>query len=265
MALKKQKYNPLLKHGFQEVGDDEYTNAEPTLTALGGIPSGSTFDKLSNADMWNALLYPYMAPVVSFAVAPANSLREKGVIVSSPITLTATVTKKSRPIQNVKYYKGTGLIAENKSPNPNGGKDSAVYNSSITENTTLKVVVSDGQSSKEASQSYSFVYPYYYLKSSINSTPGEAELKGSGGTKVVANKGVLNLSFSGEYIYPCFAIPASWGEVKSIVFGPNDYLGSFRCSIENFIQLDGAVVQYRVYTQQNAVTDMAGFTYKISF
>lgn len=41
---------------------ESYTNATPTSIAVGGIAKGTTFENKSMSDMFNALLYPYVAP-----------------------------------------------------------------------------------------------------------------------------------------------------------------------------------------------------------
>lgn len=47
-------------------GDDAtYTNAEPTPIDCFGIPKGSTFDKKTMQEMWDALLYPKLNPTLS--------------------------------------------------------------------------------------------------------------------------------------------------------------------------------------------------------
>jgi hypothetical protein len=74
-----------------------YTNSTPTLQPLGGIPSGSTFSNKTIQEMFDQLLYPYIAPVVS--ISSSNTPREFGSTTST--TLTWSVNKGSSNIQNI--------------------------------------------------------------------------------------------------------------------------------------------------------------------
>jgi len=53
-----------------------YTNPNPTSTTIGGIPSGSTFSKVSNESMWSALLYP--VSFASFQITSCSQILEVG-------------------------------------------------------------------------------------------------------------------------------------------------------------------------------------------
>ena len=74
-----------------------FQNSNPTLTTVGGIPAGSSFSTPQTIQqMFDALLYPYVAPESSIA---SLSNREYGS--TSSITLNWTATKKSNPITSI--------------------------------------------------------------------------------------------------------------------------------------------------------------------
>ena len=75
-----------------------YQNTDLTLRELGGIPIGTSFSTPQTMqDMFDALLYPYVAPGASISISP--SLREYGS--STSVTLNWTATKKSKPITSI--------------------------------------------------------------------------------------------------------------------------------------------------------------------
>lgn len=77
-------------------GVGSYTNASPTPTAVGGIPSGSVFSNRTMTDMFDALLYPYQAPTFSaFGISSQAAVLEVGDSVLSNRTYTWSISNSS--------------------------------------------------------------------------------------------------------------------------------------------------------------------------
>jgi hypothetical protein len=61
-----------------------YSNAEPTPSAFGGVPAGTTFDQVSYTDMFTALLYPYQEPSFTyFSISGVSTTLEVGEVISA--------------------------------------------------------------------------------------------------------------------------------------------------------------------------------------
>jgi len=73
-----------------------YTNLFPTPYTVGGIPAGSTFSNQTMQQMFDALLYPYVAPGASLT---GGFYREYGD--SNVLTLSWSVTKHSKSITTI--------------------------------------------------------------------------------------------------------------------------------------------------------------------
>lgn len=88
----------------------EYTNAAPTPSTLGGIPSGSTFSAEANSDMWTALLYPYQYPAfTSFSISGQATTVEVGVSISGAKTfIWATSNSGNVATNSINIYDVTG-------------------------------------------------------------------------------------------------------------------------------------------------------------
>jgi len=88
----------------------EYTNAAPTPSTLGGIPSGSTFSAEANSDMWTALLYPYQYPAfTSFSISGQATTIEVGVSISGAKTFVWVTSNSGNVATNsINIYDITG-------------------------------------------------------------------------------------------------------------------------------------------------------------
>ena len=109
-----------------------YSNSLPTPDAVGGIPAGSTFTDRTMKQMWDALLYPYKAPVASLS---GGFNREFGS--SNALTLSWSVTKRSESITTI-IVNGTPIVATG---NSQTGTQSATATQNV--NTTFTMTVSD--------------------------------------------------------------------------------------------------------------------------
>ena len=109
-----------------------YSNSLPTPNTVGGIPAGTTFSERTMKQMWDALLYPYIAPAASLS---GGFTREFGD--SNAITLSWSVTKRSESITTI-VVDGTPVVATGN--NQSGTKATTVPQNI---NTTFTMTVSD--------------------------------------------------------------------------------------------------------------------------
>lgn len=106
-----------------------YNNNEPTITQLGGINIGSTFNNLSMQEMWDLLLYPELFPTLTAPSATFTSsetgLREIGLLLN--ITFNSTFNRGSispQYLSTSQFRSGLPNAYEYTGPNLTG-----IYNS----------------------------------------------------------------------------------------------------------------------------------------
>ena len=109
-----------------------YSNSSVTPYTVGGIPAGSTFTNQTMKDMWDALLYPYVAPGASLA---GGFYREYGD--SNALTLSWSATKNSKSITTI-VVNGTPKVATG---NNQSGTQAATSTQNV--NTSFTMTVSD--------------------------------------------------------------------------------------------------------------------------
>jgi hypothetical protein len=109
-----------------------YSNTLATPNTVGGIPAGTTFTNRTMKQMWDALLYPYIAPVASLS---GGFYREYGDV--NTLTLSWSVTKKSESI--------TTIVVDGTPVSPTGNNQSGTKSTTATQNTntTFTMTVSD--------------------------------------------------------------------------------------------------------------------------
>ncbi len=198
----------------------------------------------------------YTSPAISLAASGNGTVREKGTTVSGT-TLTATVTKRSDPIADVKFYQGATLINTATGTIPGGGTQSYVYSTSFSDNISFSATTTDngatgGPTPVSAGASFTFVYPYYYGAGASGKTAAQvAALTKS----VITSTATVNLTLTasaGNVFY--FAYPASYGSLTSILDVNNfETIGDWNVSTANITGLDAAAVSYKIYEFKNPV------------
>ena len=240
-----------------------YNNTTPTVTSLGGIAQGTTFDNVPINELLTNLLYPYIAPTISLSTNPGAQVREFGNPITE-ITLTAKTTKKSKPITEVKFYKGSDVIETVAAPTAGGGTETFKFTEAINANTSFKASVNDGQTNVNSNTvSFTFVYPMY-VGDVTAASPDQDAIKAM--EKLVttkpSSKAKTHTLTSARF---CIAYPASYGNLKSVLDANNfEILDDFVKETKSITGLDGTPQDYNVYTFKNVVT-MTGFTVTYKF
>ena len=162
-----------------------YSNATPVPITIGGISSGTTFSSRTMQQMWDALLYPYIAPGRALSIA-ANSSREYGF--STAVTLNWSVTKNTNSI--------TTIIVDGSPQSPTGNSQAGTKPTTATHSTvpvspsatqTYFMSVGDGSTVQSASTTLTWITRIYWGKidlssienPNLTSNPGSASLCGS--------------------------------------------------------------------------------------
>lgn len=240
-----------------------YTNETATVSALGGIAAGTTFDNMSIQDILTKLLYPYIKPTASVSVTPNGGTYERG----TSVTVTAlkvNATKKSSAIASVVAKNGATTLATVTEGVANGGSFNCLPEEGITltSNTTFTGVVTDvdGGSASANSTTFTFIDPYYYGVVADGTTITSDILKSL--SKDVKTKGNKTYSYTCAGECPVIAYPASYGALKSIM-DPNNFenVAAFTQSSVT-VETLGGNVEYYVYVKTASTITNFAFTFK---
>lgn len=242
-----------------------YTNDTPTITALGGIAVGTTFDNMSVTDVLTKLLYPYTKPTTSISVTPNGGTYEKGTSVSVT-ALKVTATKKSSAIASVVAKQGSTVITTLTENVANGGTFNMLPSEGITltADATFTGVTTDvdGGNTTATSSKFTFIDPYYYGVVADGTTIDETVVKSL--TKDVKAKGSKSYTYTTEGECMVIAYPASYGALKSAL-DPNGFenIASYTKHEIAVTTASGTSVNYFVYVKTaSTVTD---FVIKYSY
>ena len=239
-----------------------------TVSALGGIPAGTNLNDLTIQEVLTKLLFPYIAPSVSASLtySPNASIYEYGRIILVT-KINTSVTKKSESIQSIKFYQNNNLINTISTNCSNGGTFSYTLEPSVsitsnTSNSYFKVIVYDGTTNVTVNtNSFTFVYPYYYGVINNDAEINETLIKSL--TKQVVAKGNKTYSYSPNFQKMVIAYPKSYGVLKSIL-DPNGFeqMASFTLTELNIVGLDGTPQPYYVYSNGASTNTNFNMTFK---
>jgi hypothetical protein len=212
------------------------------------------------------IVITYVAPTISLSAAGSGTVREKGASVASSL-LSATVTKKSDPIDEVRFYEGINLVNTIATPNPAGGVETYNYAVPFTDNISFSAKVDDNGATggpttvTSNTVSFTFVYPYYSGAGAVGLTPAQVGALTKGIQVTAASVAKSFTATAGQVFY--FAQPASYTALNSILDVNNfETIGDWTVSVANITGLDATAQSYRIYAFNNPVT--AG-TYTYTF
>lgn len=229
---------------------ESYTNTTPTPIAVGGIAKGTTFENKSMSEMFNALLYPYVAPSnLVLNASEMNGVFESGTTVTLSSVSWSFNKNSGTPSRLVLKILGeTDITIASGSVATSG---TYRLSKSITASTSAHLVLTYEKGTINSNTVYAtFVYPYYYGVGAVGTDPETL-------TKLVQSKGSKTLSFSPNKQHIIFAYPKSYGDLKSI----KDSNG-FE-NINGFTKTEGgSKVPYLIYTSNEASTNT---NFKLTF
>lgn len=138
-----------------------FQNTNPTPITIGGIDSGTTFTTPTTMqDMWNLLLYPYIATGVSIT---GGGVREFGS--SNAVTLNWSVTKNSEDIQSIVV----NSISEPGAPfttNQSGSQNTFATQDSLT---SFTITANDGTTTSSDSTTVTWQNKRYWGRVDLSS------------------------------------------------------------------------------------------------
>ena len=236
-----------------------------TVNSLGGISANTDLNGLTVKEILNKLLFPYIEPVIAVSTTPNGSVFEKGN--NQTITnVSVSITKKSEIITKIEVLNGTQVIArQNDEAINNGGTFNYNVNVNVpstNKQLTVKVTDNSGNAITKTTNSFTFVYPYYYGVCDEGTTINGDLIKSL--TKSVTSKGTKTVTYTTNNQRMIFAYPKSYGVITKIL-DPNsfDVTSTFTMSQITIIGLDGTGQSYYVYV--NSPSTVSNFNMKFSY
>lgn len=252
-----------------------YTNEDATTISIGGIEKGQSFKDKTYEEMFDALLYPYVAPdKMVVKREPSNLFYERGVN-PTLTSVSASCVVGSKPITQALLFKGsnttqaptqtiTDIVIKDGVASVTFSFDN--YKVSEGEDSHFTVVMSDGKTSlRTETDKFYWVTPFYY-------GVGEEFTKENftSFTKDVSNTEDKVYSFSSRGQKAIIAYPVSYGKLAKITdeLDSIDYTAMFGNPATISLRYDKqgeqpnwGPVDYYVYTSEVFVAD----DYKLKF
>lgn len=176
-----------------------YSNSTPTVSALGGVDVGTTFDNMPITDVLTKILYPYIAPTLnSITLAEAAGTFEYGTK-RTISKVTPNFSKGSKAITSITIGTTSGGSDLYSSSTVTSGTAITLANPKIYDGTTggtIYCTISDGQQSSSKSAAINYAY-YDYSKLTTSTSPDT-----SGATKQTSGGADNTYSYTaGQYLW----------------------------------------------------------------
>ena len=230
---------------FEEGGGVLEAEIKPNVI-MGSVkseyPAGTSIEEIIR-DM----LTEKIAPSVTMNLNPATTLYDETKDSINSLTISAIVTKKTNDIKKIEYFVNNSLVKTNETAGvAAGGAFPYIYNTTIDDDVTIKVVVTDVEGmTATASKTITFIgQSYYGLVDAGTGEPAEALVKTLNKTLKNTKKYVYS-GITTDWAKICYAYPAELGKLTSIMDKVNNfnYTTSFQLNTKT---IDG--ISYYVYT-----------------
>jgi len=247
-----------------------YQNSNQTIISVGGIPSGYSFStQKTMQEMWDALLYPYVPPVISLSIS--NSNREYGN--PNPVSINWSIVKKSNNITSISLTPGTNSTSISPS-NPTSNTGIAIGYGTHSSNpgpftiSYFNMIVNDGSQSVYTFATFSWMNKIYWgtvdLTSignpDLNMNPGSASIisslitdnviKSLTGSELSTTKSKIYNNMGGSGKYLLFAWPSNLNNAYDPIFICNGIVNTAFTRIRNnspFTNNYGFTTNYEVW------------------
>lgn len=229
---------------FEEGGGVLEAEIKPNVT-MGSVkseyPVGTSIEEIIR-DM----LTEKIAPSVTMNLNPATTLYDETKDSINSLTINAIVTKKTNDIKKIEYFVNNSLVKTNETGVTAGGTFTYIYNTTINDDVTIKIVVTDSEGmTATASKKITFIgQSYYGLVDAGTGEPSEAIIKALN-KKLKDTKKYVYSGITTDWAKICYAYPAELGKLTSIMDKVNNfnYTTSFQLNTKT---IDG--ISYYVYT-----------------
>ena len=229
------------------------TRGKQTSANVGGIQEGMDLDGLDLHDIIRKILYPDKKYEItgSLKLNKNGSIFEVGTSVIVEKIILNVVEKGSNPMQQINFYRNNAVVHSMQPTDSTLASYSFDVNDTLTSsvsNSYYRVELKDatGIIVKANTTAVNFYLPYYHGVVSPDFVPNEASIKAM--TKSVAAKAQQSYSFTMREQCACFAYPASYGNLSSIL-DPNGFeqINGFTKKTVTLVDASNKQQQYNVY------------------
>jgi hypothetical protein len=241
-----------------------YIRPNPTTISIGGLPSGTTPNYTTLQEVFDAMLYPFIAPSISLS---SSSLHEKGLTINKTMNYSISLNSAIISTRNILLNNVQEAVINNNSGSYSSPTNLNWSNSPNTtlyypHNFTFRTTYTN-YSQQNSTISVEFAAPTYYGSLDISNVD-ETNIKTL--TKTIRKKANdSNLSFSPTLQRFVYAYPSSYGNLTTIIDQNNfNVFNSFNKTVVSFTLADSTTEFYNVYTS-NADTTQSGFKLTFNF
>lgn len=192
----------------------EFTDSRPSPIKIGDISYGTTFDRMSIADVLRKMIYPYLPPICTIGLANSSGYVEVGTYPNISVKYSITKrTENTLPTKLINMIPSTYPKITTPGQYTVYGNSKGIMVEPVTATTSIFTIkVNDGTSTNSATTSVSGIYPYFYGFTSSNTLTVAAL---STMTKLVEPKAdkTYDLTGNGNFF---FAYDADYGPLSSI-------------------------------------------------
>ena len=241
-----------------------YTNITPIVENWRGVKKNEIFENVSYDKVLDKILYPNIPPVIQLLYSdPNGGIFEK----ESTVKLTlieVKVTKKSHDIDRIEVLDDKyNVVYTFKDLNV---KDGGIFNINVpyeldTINQSeiffrIRVVDTNNGADEAISNTFRFIYPYYY---GISDTQ---EIDFNNLNKLVEIKSDKTLDFTSNYQRIVFGYPAYYGDLKYILDMNGLNVNGFFTKYNKDLVTENTIVPYIFYISNLTTTDKFDLTFK---
>ena len=258
-------------------GSITYSNSSETTIDVGGIEAGTTFENQTIKQMFDMLLYPYVAPFGISVRGNTNGGTFEYGTTQTVTTVTVSATKGSVDFTTSNLYRGTSATGSAiDTYSFSSGETSHTYTLADAESITdgnlarFTATMTDGTTTLSGTTgAFGRIYPFFHGvvgtdKSAATLTSDEI----IAATKDVTSKGTKTYSYTTDNNKAMIAYPTSYGTLKKITdsSGVTDYTNAFGTPSTVAVTSTNPAwgpVDYYVYTNGNSTA--SGFQYRFTF
>lgn len=265
----------LVSSGGGGGGGDTYENPDAVPFTVGGIAAGTTFPTPQTMqEMWDALLYPYLAPTFSsFAITGESTSQEVGDSIAASVTFTWGTTNPTNVSANTINIRDTTSVLDLVLGTANDGTQAVTMPGSIQKVTTTTHSFSiEGTNTHAATFTRTLTFTWYWRRhygTNVAGTLTGADIGALASSALATGYSGTYAYAAGGYKYLCFADAAGGGlvSVKDASTGfsmpmvtvagdaaySNVDSGGFYYALVSRTNAFGVTTNYRVYRTLNVL------------
>lgn len=229
-----------VKGALDALFEDGGGNLEEIITPNVSIGSVKTSYPIGTPleEIIRDILTEKIAPTINVLINPSTTLYDETKDSISSLTINASVSQKTNALEKIEYYVNNNLVHTNTNV-AGGGTFPYIYNREISDDTSIKVVVTDTEGlSATATKSITFVGRSYYGYIEPDVEVNEAVIKTLQHNVLQNTKALTYSGINCSYHRIVYCYDKAFGELSTIIDPINNF--SYNNSFEKkTITVDG--------------------------